>query len=1083
MLSSSGCFRGLSCPFLGRCQRAHCHFNHTGSLPSAQGAPAITLEKYHDQPVSLEAACSKLEMEKVTKTIEVIETEMEQQQQRLLMCQSSCEHGSHNLVTQKNSETSSPPSTGKPSLSCTKCKSIVPVSECSSHKHMLLALGEEDASQNIAVADSIINTACSGKHMIDHCKPSTDLEYDPLINYSSNLKPICKNYDIEKKQESKAAFEQSPEVKHSLASETVRNFPSFEAEVSSEDELVIDVPNLHPLSPNPRGHWEFRRKGNDDLNLIRKVKQPNTEEPINVVLAMGKTVNNIADLGLENDCRNTELNVSALQRKQILNPAKCNKFSNVTNSPINKISFHQDNINLGSKVKRKGELLNSRIQVQVENSIASINAKWPNQICKQEYVPENPGMSVQKCGKAKEQNSIHWNTLQLSDYTEQLSESGSQSLKALAKVRCNGLEATNASSTNKFGENVRIDQAGIKAPNKVGNIFLKNSDGRLHPASDKGDESSHSDEELSSAASDNLEFTDSDTMEECLRIFNEFSKQEIKTNKPEIEQDSVANLPDSVSAASAHTRQKKRIAHVAKFKGKSNSNQVIIPHTLPAPKLRCRSRIKQVQQQAVQLMSNVKGGQVYKSTVSDCPAQKRLLVQSSKPQTASTVKAVSRYTFRKNPGAASISRSNVPLTEGKALYSTSKADHNVMLLGTPSSVPVIQRRHSKQRSKVSSTVRKRYLGYFIEEFLKTSSSRQEAVNKAVSEEKTIFEHSTSRFMYLNVAVHTLKMLNNLGNQDPVLFDGQHPGKRNRSSSGKTLEGAALYIALKGYVLNEEQLKNGYPHSRNDKLGRAVLLNGEAKKCIADSLIQVCCRCGISFSVTPEGNYISKEECVHHWGRLIKQQGPGGWECRYSCCEALLESAGCQVAKLHVYKQKENLDGFVKTYLKLLPLDGNPGIYAVNSEVCYTNQGAELVRASVVNSNLEVIYDEFVKPDNEVIDYNTRFSGVSHEDLLNTETTLGEVQAALLRILSADSILIGHGLDKDLLALKIIHSVVIDTLFVFPHRFGQSDKQQLLSEYLHTFTKSTQGFGSVEKARACMELVLWEVKEATKSRKW
>ncbi|MEQ2214215.1 hypothetical protein XENOCAPTIV_023154 [Xenoophorus captivus] len=43
------------------------------------------------------------------------------------------------------------------------------------------------------------------------------------------------------------------------------------------------------------------------------------------------------------------------------------------------------------------------------------------------------------------------------------------------------------------------------------------------------------------------------------------------------------------------------------------------------------------------------------------------------------------------------------------------------------------------------------------------------------------------------------------------------------------------------------------------------------------------------------------------------------------------------------------------------------------EKCYTVQGLELSRVTVINSNLQVIYDTFVRPDNEVIDYNTSLS--------------------------------------------------------------------------------------------------------------
>ncbi len=44
---------------------------------------------------------------------------------------------------------------------------------------------------------------------------------------------------------------------------------------------------------------------------------------------------------------------------------------------------------------------------------------------------------------------------------------------------------------------------------------------------------------------------------------------------------------------------------------------------------------------------------------------------------------------------------------------------------------------------------------------------------------------------------------------------------------------------------------------------------------------------------------------------------------------------------------------------------------LSSSQCYTVHGLELSRVTLVNSSLQVVYDTFVRPDNEVIDYNTR----------------------------------------------------------------------------------------------------------------
>ncbi|QQP41660.1 REX1_ RNA exonuclease 1 -like protein (Silurana) [Caligus rogercresseyi] len=114
----------------------------------------------------------------------------------------------------------------------------------------------------------------------------------------------------------------------------------------------------------------------------------------------------------------------------------------------------------------------------------------------------------------------------------------------------------------------------------------------------------------------------------------------------------------------------------------------------------------------------------------------------------------------------------------------------------------------------------------------------------------------------------------------------------------------------------------------------------------------------------------------------------------------------------------NMRGFVSAFSASMEVkDGNYGIFALDCEMCYTTHGNELTRVTVVNYEGETVYEALVKPSRDVIDYNTRFSGISPKDLENVSTSIRDVQAVLLSMISSETILIGHSLESDLKALK------------------------------------------------------------------
>ena len=81
------------------------------------------------------------------------------------------------------------------------------------------------------------------------------------------------------------------------------------------------------------------------------------------------------------------------------------------------------------------------------------------------------------------------------------------------------------------------------------------------------------------------------------------------------------------------------------------------------------------------------------------------------------------------------------------------------------------------------------------------------------------------------------------------------------------------------------------------------------------------------------------------------------------------------------------------------VDENSPLYAVDCEMCLTNIGKlELTKVCVVDSDLNEIYQSLVKPRNRIVNYLTRFSGITEAILENVETRLEDVQQALKKLL-------------------------------------------------------------------------------------
>jgi RNA exonuclease 1 len=90
---------------------------------------------------------------------------------------------------------------------------------------------------------------------------------------------------------------------------------------------------------------------------------------------------------------------------------------------------------------------------------------------------------------------------------------------------------------------------------------------------------------------------------------------------------------------------------------------------------------------------------------------------------------------------------------------------------------------------------------------------------------------------------------------------------------------------------------------------------------------------------------------------------------YFCCKSQLQADGCQINAFHVTGDVDPR-GFVKT---IASKDvSKEKVFALDCEMCYTTNGIELTRVTVIDEDGITAYESFVKPDNMILDYNTRF---------------------------------------------------------------------------------------------------------------
>ncbi|XP_034036035.1 RNA exonuclease 1 homolog [Thalassophryne amazonica] len=1252
MLRSTGFFRGIDCPFYAEgsaasgsrsgCGRPYCHFRHsqqrratnTDSNTKEQGYDPFNPEvvRPQEQQDGKPAASGDISgaLELVNKAIEEVRSEVEREKRKLSrigddqynscgMNNSSASDikncaaaGSHLAYDPGEYQLTSGGYNPTPRSSKYTLDADIQGNQLNSLEYVPTLLKKPVSRMHIPqppaapVSSKYLNSLPSKcKYTVDNSKPSTDMEYDPLSNYSAQItgkrkrdenahtakpedKKTCKlsgsdeeyvtavkkprqekintnKYTISESEGESSETEYRPS---SLSSLLQRKGNSSSVGDTAEKEIHETAEGaLNVVTHGATEEHRYHAEGQLDSGILEDVQQKDSLEVKKLTSQTGleksgksakvqkpeKEVKKPSSSKGSSSSKDKELTKKASQdsaKKENKSHGKTDDGKSTvkvkTADKVEKREKRSDKIRAVEKVKTgSGKQKKDMGNVAKESKILKTSEKEKQHSKHRDHQHKNGQLHSAK--REKDQKKINKHSSNSVPSKSKALSSNVKGKRSVSPSNGNKLkdkrQTVSLSHADLFGDESPEEAEPIEVHDdeeEVEEVLVRKSANALRRGclnkrklsaktqSSSGDEGHHGvgsistdkDEEKSDSTDfsffQDLDF-ESDPMEECLRIFNESSDVKREDKGRQAKQSSRDPEEDRITDNTLTTLfpgQKKRVSHFG-VKGNTDAapKPVVRPYRRPTAQEVCYQRMQLAQQQVAQLSAAVTTTSPTSSSTFS-KEKKRIAhrpnpLNSSSKSSPADSKTASSQVLSLSQSQQSVKAQTTAGILSKTLSTAAqkRVAHTPTMKSTTMKRPVIP---TEFGAKVPTNIRQRYLNVFIDECVKFCTSENAAFQMALDEEKLVYERSSSKNIYLNVAVNTLKKLRSesgssampitkvqasVGYRRAQSHEGVLGGRLAATTSftvkrmGKPQEesftGAALFRKLKAYLMTEEELQeHGYPRKNPEAPGKAIINNLPKKMTTADPFIKICCRCGTEYMVNISGNCVRKEECNYHWGRVHRQKVAGGWETNYSCCSGAVGSTGCQVSKQHVQDgRKEWLDGYVSTFSKPPSPDGNGGVFALDCEMCYTKQGLELTRVTVIDSELKVIYDTFVKPDSKVVDYNTRFSGVTEEDLENTTITLRDVQAVLLSLFSDESILIGHSLESDFLALKLIHSSVVDTAIVFPHRLGLPYKRalkNLMADHLKRIIQdNVEGHDSSEDASACMELMIWKLKEDAK----
>ncbi|EIN10457.1 hypothetical protein PUNSTDRAFT_64972 [Punctularia strigosozonata HHB-11173 SS5] len=409
---------------------------------------------------------------------------------------------------------------------------------------------------------------------------------------------------------------------------------------------------------------------------------------------------------------------------------------------------------------------------------------------------------------------------------------------------------------------------------------------------------------------------------------------------------------------------------------------------------------------------------------------------------------------------------------------------------TPTGAPVL--RVSAAQSQVPVPVRQAMLKNLYEHFVVlyehiSATNPTLAADHALQQEQEVYNKST-KLTYRNAVISSIAALKKRPKPDTTA----HPSV---GTEGQVKARQETKTKLEALRLTPEHLEP-LIMSRAEMQAWGYLVDippgPGGEKPSEEGGVMKCDRCATMFQVKRKDE---AEQCEYHWGRAYSTKINGERMRLYSCCSRSTSDGGGCTKGPHVFYET-SLEELHKRHAfsltRRVSTDGVPDdgggsdtaldVAALDCEMIYTTGGMRVARVSIVDGSGAEVFDEFVRMDEgvEVIDYNTRFSGVTAESMDKARLTLSSLRKSLDALINEKTILIGHALDNDLKTLRMIHHRCVDTAILFPHPSGPPYRKALrflVKEHLGQVIQSgggSVGHSSVEDSIATLDLVRWYI---------